>query len=82
MRRSKRKASAVATENINRASAVSAADTSATNVTEPFEEEANVDTCEEGDVSDDETLLHGPCNIRPCDSDEHPRFVLVIACRK
>ena len=75
MRRSKRKASAVASTNINRGSETTAAEVSATNLEEVDEEEADVDYCEEGDVSDDEALLHGPCNIKPCGSDEHPRFV-------
>ncbi len=75
MRRSKRKASALAARNIKEASTPTAADASATKSTTVDEDQQKPDTCEVDDCSDDEGALHGPCNVKPCDADENPRFV-------
>ena len=75
MRRSKRKASVVATQRLAEAQTRTAADASAVNTTPVVEDVAELDYCEGTDLSDDEKDLHGPCNIKPCKSDENPRFV-------
>ena len=72
-RRSKRKASALASKKNAELTSATAADASATNVEELVEDKQNADTCEGADLSDDENDLHGPCNVRPSDADENPR---------
>ena len=75
MRRSKRKAAQVATRNITEASNTTETDASGTNDSESSDNEASLDVCEVEDLSDDEGALHGPCNVKPLNADENPRFV-------
>ena len=77
MRRSKRKASAVATERLSTSPYATAADASATNTEVEVEDDENFAECETSDMSDNENNLHGPCNVRPSDADEDPRFVSI-----
>ena len=57
------------------ASGATAAAASATSVGETVEDTQDPVDCEEGDQSDDENMLHGPCNIKPAGADENPRLV-------
>ena len=75
MRRSKRKVSAMTTaRSSNRASASSAAASSSA-VAESIKDDPQSDSGERGDISDDESSLHGPCNIWPPGADEDERYV-------
>ena len=76
MRRSKRKASVVATQRLTEAQTSTAADASAVHTTAAVEDVAEDDWCEGADLSDDENDLHVPCNIKTCKSDENSRFVV------
>lgn len=77
MRRSKRKASAVATERLAEAVSATAADATCCN-TDVNEDESDKEySSDEGEMSDGENALHGPCNLRPCGLDEDARFVLL-----
>ena len=37
------------------------------------------DTSEESSMSDEENILHGPCNIDPAGADVNSRFVCVLS---
>ena len=76
-RRSKRKASAMATKKNSELASTTAAAASATTVGETVQDNPKDDTAEVVYLSDDEDSLHGPCNVRPVGADENPRFVHV-----
>ena len=73
MRRSKRKASAMATKKVAELASTTSTDASATNAEELVESDQDTTTYEGADLSGDEDDLHGPCNVRPSDADENPR---------
>ena len=77
MRRSKRKASAVATERLGEAVSATAADATSCHTDVNEDENDKEYISDEGAMSDDENALHGPCNLRPCGQDEDARFVLL-----
>ena len=74
-RRSKRKASALATQKNAELASASAADASATTVEKTASNGPEDDSVQVEDLTDDEESLHGPCNTRPVGADENPRFV-------
>ena len=74
-RRSKRKASAMVKKKQKEASTTTVAAASTTNVEKIVEDTQPDGTAEAPEFSDDEDSLHGPCNVRPVDADENPRFV-------
>ena len=74
-RRSKRKASAIATQKNAELASATAAAASTPNTEETVEDSLEEATAEVEDFSDGEECLHGPCNMRPIGSDENPRSV-------
>ena len=80
MRRSKRKASAVATGRLAEAVSATAADATCT-ATNTNQDESDIEFIDdEAAMSDGENQLHGPCNVRPCDQDEDARFFFLCLC--
>ena len=77
-RRSKHKASVMVTKKNAELTSTTAAVASATNVGETVQDNPKDDIAEVGCLSDGEDALHGPCNVRPVDADENPRFVHII----
>ena len=79
MRRSKRKASAVVTEKLAEATSATAADATCTSTDANEDASDNEYISEDGEMSDGENALHGPCNVLPIGQDEDTSFFF-FAC--